>query len=267
MHRKQPLIVWLVLTLCVSVVHAQPLQPDPAWATETAFVVRVFDGDTILLSNMERIRYIGIDTPEVHPTPEPYAGEASDLNQELVLYQQVKIEYDLDRRDIHDRLLAYVYVQRDGEWVFVNGELVRQGVADLLSIPPNTKYRAYFERMQIEAAADRRGMWKDHRTISVEQAEAHTVEYLGQMVTVRFRVLDAYDSGRVIFLNAGEDHRTDFTAVIFAENVPTFREVGIDPIASYRGRVVEVTGELKRFNGPEIVLNGPWQIRIIEPNG
>ena len=125
----------------------------------SAFVQRVVDGDTAVLAGGERVRYIGIDTPELHhPTKpvQPYAREAKEFNKRMVEGKRVRLEYDVQRRDRYNRLLAYVYLE-DG--TFVNAELVRQGYAQLLTIPPNVKHADLFVQLQKEARAAGRGLW------------------------------------------------------------------------------------------------------------
>ena len=122
------------------------------------FVRRVIDGDTILLDDNERIRYIGIDTPETkHPSkPVEWMGkEASEFNRKLVEHKTISLEFDVEKRDKYGRLLAYVYV--DG--VFVNAELVKQGYAQVYTIPPNVKHTDLFLELQKEARENRRGLW------------------------------------------------------------------------------------------------------------
>jgi micrococcal nuclease len=119
----------------------------------TVRVTQISDGDTIeveLQGRRERVRSIGIDTPETrHPNRgiEPYGPEATEANRRLVQRQMVRLEFDVQPRDQYGRLLAYVYV---GE-VMVNAELVRQGYALLSTYPPNVKHEALFVRLQREA--------------------------------------------------------------------------------------------------------------------
>ena len=70
----------------------------------------------------------------------------------------MSLEFDVDRRDRYERLLAYVYLKDDG--VFVNAEIVKQGYASLLTIPPNVKYADLFLKLYREARENRRGLWK-----------------------------------------------------------------------------------------------------------
>jgi micrococcal nuclease len=143
-----------------------PATPPPAASpvpaqSLTARVTQVVDGDTIeveLQGRRERVRYIGIDTPETkHPNRgvEPYGPEATEANRRLVQGQMVRLEFDVQPRDQYGRLLAYVYV---GE-LMVNAELVRQGYALLSTYPPNVKHEALFVRLQREAREAKRGLW------------------------------------------------------------------------------------------------------------
>ncbi len=122
------------------------------------YVKRVIDGDTILLANGERVRYIGIDTPE---TKHPYKaverfGEEADLyNKKLVEKRWVRLEFDVEKRDKYNRLLAYVYL---GD-LFVNAKLVEDGYAQIYTFPPNLKYQELFLRLQRKARENERGLW------------------------------------------------------------------------------------------------------------
>jgi micrococcal nuclease len=123
-------------------------------------VVRVIDGDTIELENGERVRYIGIDTPEtVHPLKAvQFMGkDASEFNRKLVEGKDVRLEYDVQRTDKYGRTLAYIYL---GD-LFVNAELVKQGYAQIMTIPPNVKYQELFLSLQRDAREVKAGLWND----------------------------------------------------------------------------------------------------------
>ena len=125
-------------------------------------VERVIDGDTIKVrvrDKIETVRYIGVDTPEtVHPTRgvEPYGKEASEFNKKLVEGKTVRLEFDVQQRDRYGRLLAYVYV----DTLFVNAELLRQGYAKIMTVPPNVRHVELFQKLQTEAREAKRGLWK-----------------------------------------------------------------------------------------------------------
>jgi micrococcal nuclease len=133
--------------------------------TATARVQRVVDGDTIVLAGGERVRYIGVDTPEsVKPgTPvQCYAKAAGRENERLIEGEKVRLRYDAEQRDRYGRLLAYVYRSRDG--MFVNAELVRRGYARTMTIPPNVAHAADFHRLARAARVAGRGLWSACRT-------------------------------------------------------------------------------------------------------
>lgn len=128
-----------------------------------AVVTRVVDGDTIharVDGRDERVRYIGMDTPEtVKPnTPVQCYGEAaSAANRRLVAGARVELHLGAETRDRYGRLLAYVYRLRDG--LFVNGALVRQGFATILTIPPNVRQAGPLRSMERRARRRRLGLW------------------------------------------------------------------------------------------------------------
>jgi micrococcal nuclease len=149
------------LALLVALLFAAPaVWGDPPPALE-GIVVRIVDGDTIhvrLTDRVEKVRYIGVNTPELHhPTrgEEPGGREAREVNRGLVEGRRVRLEVDVQARDRHGRLLAYVWV---GE-VMVNAELVRLGFAQVMTVPPNVRHQALFVKLQRDARAARRGLW------------------------------------------------------------------------------------------------------------
>ena len=123
-----------------------------------AQVARVIDGDTILLEDGTRVRYIGVNTPEtVHPKkPVEYFGkEASAENRRLVEGKTVLLEYDVERLDRYGRTLAYVWLGK----TLINGHLVKNGFATVTLYPPNMKYATYLKALESEAKQNGRGLW------------------------------------------------------------------------------------------------------------
>jgi micrococcal nuclease len=126
-------------------------------------VVRVTDGDTIqvaLRGRVERVRYIGIDTPEsVKPdTPvQCYAHRAAAENARLVAGRRVRLVLDVETHDRFGRLLAYVYREEDG--LNVNEALVRGGFARTLTVPPNVRYARRLAALARQARRAGRGLW------------------------------------------------------------------------------------------------------------
>jgi micrococcal nuclease len=126
-------------------------------------VVRVVDGDTliILIDNVEeRVRLIGIDTPEsVHPDNKknvPYGDIASDYTKSLVEDKAVELELDVQERDQYGRVLAYVYYKG----TMLNKTLLEKGHATVATYPPNVKYVDDFKTLEEEAKSNNRGLWE-----------------------------------------------------------------------------------------------------------
>ena len=123
-------------------------------------VVLVFDGDTVMLGDHRRIRYIGINAPEVaheNQKAEPWAAEAKKLNQRLVLGKTVRLESDARRFDQYGRHLAYVFLQ-DG--TFVNRAIIEQGYAYFVYLRPNCRYDSQLLAAQQYAMEKKMGIWR-----------------------------------------------------------------------------------------------------------
>jgi endonuclease YncB( thermonuclease family) len=117
----------------------------------------VVDGDTIRVTGVGPVRYIGVDAPE---RGEPFYDEARRYNEELLSLGELSLSYDRERYDRYGRTLAYVYVRAEGgRTIIVNEELVRAGWATTLEIPPNTAFALLLRRAEEDARRRGRGMW------------------------------------------------------------------------------------------------------------
>ncbi len=157
----------VLLLLLAALVLLRPWESwDGLWGDESprsasGYVTRVVDGDTIegrLDGREEDVRYIGVDTPETVKPGAPidcFGPQASSFNHRLVERRRVRLVFGPERRDVYDRLLAYVYL---GDR-FVNAELVRRGLARTLTIPPNNRYAERLKRLEIAASRAGRGLW------------------------------------------------------------------------------------------------------------
>ena len=126
-----------------------------ATAGDLATVIGIIDGDTIDVSlggGTYRVRYIGVNTPEVD---EPCSDEATAANVALVNGQVVTLVRDVSETDQYDRLLRYVYV---GE-LFVNAELVKQGWAEAVEYPPDLANAGFLEDLEDAARLQNLGCW------------------------------------------------------------------------------------------------------------
>lgn len=153
-----------------------PPQPSPSLATivgatttdvisvptdtadTTVTVARVIDGDTIELADGSRVRYIGINTPELKhagTAEECFAVEAKAANEKLVLNKSIRLERDVSETDRYGRLLRYVYV---GD-TFVNLKLVSDGFAYASPYPPDVAHHDDFRAAMTAAREQQKGLW------------------------------------------------------------------------------------------------------------
>lgn len=155
---------WLVVLVLTCSWFACTDPSDGPAGPGLATVKRVVDGDTLVVAigaQEERVRLIGVDTPESVDPRRPvecFGKEASAFTASLVPEGTVVyLVRDVEARDRYDRLLAYVY--RDDDDLFVNAELVRQGYALPLTIPPNVAHSAELVALAAEAREAGRGLW------------------------------------------------------------------------------------------------------------
>jgi len=207
-----------------------------------------------------------MDTPEVRIrkqgkfvyNPQPFSLEAKRMNQKLVENKFIRVEFDVEKLDAYGRLLGYCFV---GD-TFVNNELIKDGLAVLYTKPPNVKYTKVFIKSQEEARRLHKGLWGSYKVVSSDDA----YKFTNQIRRVRGRVLNTYKSRKAVYLNFGRDYKTDFTVVIFNDCIKFFRAKDIEPQVFYKGKEVEVWGRIREYNGPEIIVSVPYQIKVLDEN-
>lgn len=167
-------VILAVLAVCLCLGCSGKTEPA---AVGTAAEVK--DGDTIVLTDGRKVRYLGIDTPELgstNPRELELARQATQVNAELVQGATLRLEYDVERYDQYNRVLAYVFLP-DGR--MLNAELIRRGLARVMLKPPNLRFREELVQAQRQAIQERAGLWQ---TLPVPQ-EPH---YVGNIRSYRF---------------------------------------------------------------------------------
>lgn len=153
------------------------LLPAALLSAEKYKLIRVVDGDTIVIDyngSHEKIRLIGIDTPEASINPKTHRdAKRSKTDVDTIIAQGKKattfveqvfmdeefvlVEFDVQKRDRYQRLLGYIYLI-DGR--MLNEMIVRSGYASLMTIPPNIKYKKRFLNAYKAARKEKLGLWK-----------------------------------------------------------------------------------------------------------
>ncbi|MDP2863791.1 MAG: thermonuclease family protein [Desulfobacterales bacterium] len=149
----------------------------------------VDDGDTIVLTDGRRVRYIGINSPEVeseYSKAEPFGNEARELNRELVYLKKVRLELDIEKYDQYGRLLAYIFLP-DG--TFINNAIITAGYAYCLPKKPNVKYEELFLKSQQNAMLSNNGIWQN--------LNDDAGEYTGNSRSKRFHLTSCPFAGKI----------------------------------------------------------------------
>jgi micrococcal nuclease len=156
-------VVWLTVLGGTSCGAPPGSAPSSAPASSTIVpVTRVVDGDTIHVTfegHDERVRFIGINTPEIAHDGNPaecFGDRAADYLRRRLDGATVRLVFDVDLRDRYGRLLAYVYQGHE----LLNLTLVREGYALALAVRPDTRMTVDFERAENEARTGQRGLWE-----------------------------------------------------------------------------------------------------------
>lgn len=236
---------------------------DAGLAPGGSGVVReVVDGDTLVLEDGTTVRLVGIMTPKLplgrpgFPT-EPLARDAKAALEALTLGRRVTLSYGGRRTDRYGRALAHLHDQ-DGLWI--QGELLRRGLARVYTFSDNTARSARMLTLEDETRKAGQGVWNHdyYRVLDTEETGAA----ISSFQLVEGVVVDAAKVRGRAYLNFGPDYRSDFTITISPRDMRTFRQAGVDP-TTLEGRRVRVRGWLKSLNGPMIEVTHPEQIEVL----
>ena len=163
MHRSHQFLSLLLFTFALLLSSCSTASPTTS--PNLATVKHVVDGDTIdiaISGTTERVRFIGVNTPETkHPTKgvECYGPEASAYTEQLLpIGTKLRVERDVEARDKYGRLLLYVYIANSN--VFVNLDLVLKGFARPMVFEPNTAHKTDFAQAATQAELHNVGLWQ-----------------------------------------------------------------------------------------------------------
>ena len=213
-------------------------------------IQRVIDGDTVEISNGNRVRLLGIDAPE---KGEPLFEDAVRRLEELTSSGVVSIKMCEDL-DIYGRFLGTISAQGSN----VNLILLREGKALPMLIPPcGRPVAADILTAAARGARSGKGIYSLNGYGIIQHTDAG--DHIGEHAMVQGKIAGLHRGRKAWHLNFGSDWKTDFTAVIFRDGQQRFNALGIDP-GGLVGSEVLVVGKIKRYNGPEIIVRGPDQV-------
>lgn len=259
----------LIAALLLLVVSHPASALDGLDAGETATVIAVVDGDTVVLdreiAGATQVRMTGIQAPKLPLGRKgfvewPLAKEAKAELKALTLNKPVHLFYGGARMDRHGRLLAHL-TTAEGLWL--QGEMLQRGLARVYTFPDNRERAAEMYVLEDQARTAGRGIW-GHPFYAVRSpAPSALARDIGTYQVIEGRVEDAADVRGTIYLNFGADWRSDFTLRLDRRTARQFRREGLGS-ETYDGKWVRVRGWLKSWNGPMIEATHPEQIEILE---
>jgi endonuclease YncB( thermonuclease family) len=222
----------------------------------------VHDGDTIRFKDgAVDIRLVGLQAPKLpqgrrNPTAWPMADESRAALRAMLEGHDITLRLPTTPKDRNGRILAHL-IRGDGLWIQEN--MLKEGWARVYTFPDNRLFARELYAAEATARAARRGLWS-HPDYAVRKPDPALLKAdIGTYQIIEGIVAEAAKVRGRVYLNFGEDYRTDFTASIPPEVAALFSAAKLDPL-KLKGRTVRVRGYIRDFNGPAIDLTHPEQI-------
>lgn len=215
-------------------------------------IKRIYDGDTILLSNGNKVRFLGINTPEIGRYKPAQAGgkEAKQWLKKALKDKKVRLEQDIEKRDKYGRLLAHVFTEDKRH---LNLELIKQGLATVSIFPPNIKYTHDFLKAEQQAEEDQLGIWQREEYIAKKTSQLNDSNYKGWQRIIG-KVVDIHYARKNIYLNLSNS----FSIKISKRSATLFPDVD-----DYQGKQVEVRGWVGKYKGRySMFIRHPSQLKM-----
>jgi micrococcal nuclease len=233
----------------------------------TSVVSEIRGGDTLIMGDGRSLRLAGALIPRRGAGEDRDAGgrqEAEKAIADLLLGQRAQLHLDAGRRDRYGRLLAQIFVEKNGQRVWVQHQIVASGLARVISSRDSRLCIAELLAAENTAREARRGHWGTGLfAVRPAGAEDLLTGLAQNYEIVEGRVENVAEVRGRIYLNFGRNWRRDFTAAISSEAARLFPG-DTEALAKLKGRLVRVRGWVENVNGPSINLTHPEQLEILE---
>ncbi len=250
---------------------AHDAQPAPCELEggPTHAVVRIIDAETVQLDDGREVRLVGALAPRApdmsaNASPWPPEQRSEAALHALVLGQSVELAFGAERQDRYGRLLAHLFLHRDGARRWVQGELLRSGNARAYGLPGN--YACMRELLAHERVARnaRNGLWSNAAYDAQPALETRALLRLRNTYQIVLgRIVAVAAKKTYTYLNFGKDWRSDFTAGISAKLVRKNPALA-KKLAALSGKTVEVRGWITYRGGPFIEVEDESQIAVVD---
>jgi micrococcal nuclease len=245
--------------LCLVLAAFGPI-PASLQPGETGRVAEVIDGDSLRLASGLVVRLAEIDAPREAPG-DPHGAQATAALRALVAGKTVQLRYGGLRRDKRGRALAQVFVP-GAQPVWLQREMLARGLARVHTWPDNRAEAQTLLNAEATARIARRRLWASPAYAVRVSDPNHLVRYNRSFQLVEARVTQVAERRGRVYINFGENYRTDFTITVDAAAARLWPG-GAAGLQQLQGKTVRVRGWLSDFNGPAIRANHPEQIELL----
>lgn len=228
-------------------------------------IIAVIDGDTVKLETGQEVRLLGIQAPKLSLGRRnfpawPLSEEAKQACETLCLGRKIYLFYGQTREDRNNRILAHLQ-RDDGLWV--QDELLRQGLARVYTFPDNRLGAAALYDAEIAARIQGRGIWS-HPFYAIRQATdvMTLLDLTDTFQLIEGTIAKAEQVKNNIYLNFGSDWRNDFTLQISQQDWKSFQQQRFD-LFNLTHRNIRSRGWLRTRNGPLIEVTHPEQLELL----
>lgn len=232
--------------------NAQTLEVNPGYTYH--HVKKVYDGDTILLANGKKVRFLGINTPEVegrYKTAQAGGEEAKRWLERKLKNKKVRLLKDVEKQDKYGRLLAHVFTENKQH---INLELVKRGLASVNIHPPNLKFTHELLKAEQQAEEARLGIWSYQEYAPKQVNQIKQVRYKGWQRVVG-QIINIRHTRKYSYLNFSDT----FGLKIERKSRDLFPE-----LKNYFGKKLEVRGWInKHKNRHSMFIRHPAQLKEI----
>lgn len=238
---------------------------DSLKQTDTGTVETVLDGLTLILKDGRVVRLSSLDIPGfVYPQPSVISIQAKALLTEkfptgtdILLYQTIKPK--VGRVNRMEQILTHVTTKDKSLWA--QGVLVEAGLARVAPTPENPEMADELYNIEKNARTEKKGLWASDAYPVLNEENAG--QGVGQFAVVEGIIEKAASVKNKLYLNFGDNWRTDFTVMLSTNVRKEMVRAGIDPL-SLQGQRVRVRGWVREYNGPLIELNHPLSLQLLK---
>jgi micrococcal nuclease len=246
----------------MSAVHAECTGDDGG----SSLVADIRGGDTLILEDGRSARLAGVLLPR-RSSDGGVTAEARTIAEkavaDLVAGQKVELRLDSGHRDRYGRLLAQVFVTKDGQRVWLQERLIASGLARVISSKDNRLCVPELLGIEKTARETNQGQWRTGLFSVKPAASEDMLQGLAQSYEiVEGRIENVAEVRGRTYLNFGKNWRRDFTVTVPSDAARLF--AGQTDLAGLKGRLVRVRGWIEDINGPSISLTHPEQLEILE---